>query len=161
MFKQANRSDLAALILRLGLAAIFLVRGGIKVIYGAGEWAGEDLTANVQAAVAWGEVLVGGALLIGLFSRLAAVGAIVIMVGAIILVTGRLDFVRLGMVGSQQEGIGPSLRVGYEYNVTIIVMSLAILLLGSGLFSVDALLRRRKAAAVAQEAPAEPALPRA
>src|SRR3954454_12959545 len=93
MFKKANTSDLAGLLLRLGLAAIFLVRGGIKVVYGPTEWAGEDLNVNVQAAVAWGEVLVGGALLIGLLSRLAAVGAIVIMAGAIILETGKLDFV--------------------------------------------------------------------
>ena len=85
-----------------------------------------------QIAVAWGELFGGVALILGFLTRLAALGLVVIQMGAIYTVTW---------------GIGFSLvhGGGYEYNVALIAMCLAVFLLGGGYFSLDWLaLRRRK-----------------
>ena len=86
----------------------------------------------VQAAVAWGELIGGIALAIGLLTRLAALGIIVIQAGAIYLVTW--------------DALGPGRfgLVGLEYNVIIILACLALVFLGAGTASVDQYLFRRK-----------------
>src|SRR5262249_49167733 len=126
--------DLASVLLRLGLAAIFIAHGVVKL----GQQGGTDrhprLTAGTQLAVAWGEVVCGGALLIGLLSRLAALGIIVIMVGAIVVQTGKLDFINI------EFRMDREIPTGCEYNFAIIIMCMAIIVLGSGLFSLDRLL---------------------
>ena len=78
----------ASLLLRLGLAIIFLSHGGLKIAFGSTHWSSEPLPPAMQAAVAWGEVAVGFACLLGLLTRLACLGIIVIMVGAMWVETG-------------------------------------------------------------------------
>jgi putative oxidoreductase len=158
MFKQLSRPDLADLLLRAGLALIFLSHGGLKLAFSMTAW-NPDLHPVVNAAVAWGEILLGLLVLLGLFTRLAAAGMIVIMLAAIALVTGKQDFVHLtlGKPGGERRdalyvGIN-RLSPGYEYNVAIIVMAGALILLGSGPYSLDEL-RRRKAARPAAAGPA-------
>jgi uncharacterized membrane protein YphA (DoxX/SURF4 family) len=149
MFNQFRSPDLAALVLRLGLAAIFLFHGGLKVAYGSTDW-NPLLPTAVQVAVAWGEVLCGAACLLGLCSRLSALGMIAIMAGAIILVTGQRDFTQIDYtVMPIQEVRNPDagftrLAPGYEYNVAIIAMCVALIALGSGPYSLDRFLWRRK-----------------
>lgn len=120
---------LVPLLLRLGLAAVFLFHGQEKCFT-----KGHELGANwdtskgaphkvVQISVAWGELLCGGALAIGLLSRVAALGIIVIMGGAIWLVTGAHGF--------------SILNHGYEYNAVLIVMAACLVLLGGGTLAVD------------------------
>jgi len=77
-----------------------------------------------QLAVAWGELLGGFALLFGLLTRVAAVGLLVIQVGAILTVTAArgFSFVAGG---------------GYEYNVALIAMCLALVFAGGGPLAVD------------------------
>jgi uncharacterized membrane protein YphA (DoxX/SURF4 family) len=86
-----------------------------------------------QLAVAWGELLGGFALLLGILTRLAAVGLLVIQAGAIYTVTLAVGF-------SPEDG------GGYEYNVALIAMCLALVLTGGGALAVDNLLRRRREA---------------
>jgi uncharacterized membrane protein YphA (DoxX/SURF4 family) len=102
-----------------------------------------QLNSSVQLLVAWGELLGGIALLLGLLTRLAALGLIVIQVGAICTVTFQRGFAPLG-------------GAGYEYNVALIAMCVALFLLGSGALAVDRRLWRRRAAPAA---PAEQSVP--
>jgi uncharacterized membrane protein YphA (DoxX/SURF4 family) len=78
----------------------------------------------LQYAVAWGELLGGVALLIGLLTRLAALGLILIQIGAIYFVTGAL-------------GMSNQTAVGYEYNLALVAMCLVLVIMGPGAWSVD------------------------
>jgi uncharacterized membrane protein YphA (DoxX/SURF4 family) len=84
-----------------------------------------------QLAVAWGELLGGVLLLFGFGSRLAALWLIVIQAGAIYTVTGMRGF-------SIAEG------GGYEYNVVLLAMCLAVLCLGSGPLSLSRALSKKR-----------------
>lgn len=79
---------------------------------------------GLQLAVAWAEVLGGGLLLIGFLTRFAAAVLIVIQIGAIATVTSFRGF-------SSPEGLG------YEYNLALVAMCLAVALAGAGTCSVD------------------------
>jgi uncharacterized membrane protein YphA (DoxX/SURF4 family) len=87
-------------------------------------------THAVQLAVAWGELFGGAAMLLGVWTRLASVGLVVIQIGAIALVTGFRGF-------SFTEG-------GYEYNVALVAMCVALILTGSGPWAVDRIKYRSK-----------------
>lgn len=129
----------AALILRLGVAAIVLFHGILKLRQqGGADW-NSELPEATQMAVAWGEVACGAAMVLGLLTRLAAIGVIVIQVGAIMLMKSG-EFIRseLSWRGFNFE------RIGFEYNFAIIIMCLALVFLGSGEFSVDHLIWPRK-----------------
>jgi putative oxidoreductase len=140
------RSALAPLVLRLGLAAIVLYHGAVKLaVTGGGIGWDNQLPGAIQAAVAWTELLAGIALVLGLLTRLAAAGLLVIQVGAIILVTGKMGF---GFTGQVRPGEGETgfnfKNVGTEYNFAIIVMCVTVILLGAGALAVDHYLWRRK-----------------
>lgn len=98
----------------------------------------------IQIAVAWGEVLGGIALLLGLLTRWAAAGLIVIQLGAIYTVTGARGF-------SSLEG------VGFDFNLALVAMCLALVLSGGGAWAVDRLLRGRARAPEPKPAPPPPA----
>jgi putative oxidoreductase len=139
MFTTEFKSALAPFVLRLGLAVIVLYHGAVKLLATAGGIGWDNhLPGVIQAAVAWTELLAGAALVLGLLTRLAALGLAVIQVGAIILVTGRAGF---GFSGQVSAGEGQSafnfLNVGTEYNFAIIVMCLTVMLLGAGALAVD------------------------
>jgi uncharacterized membrane protein YphA (DoxX/SURF4 family) len=97
-----------------------------------------------QLAVAWGELLGGILLLFGFGSRLAAVWLIIIQAGAIYTVTGMRGF-------SVAEG------GGYEYNVVLLAMCLAVLCLGSGPFSLSRALSKKRTPPQAAAQQPEPA----
>lgn len=128
------QTDWAGLILRLGLAAIFGVHGYFKLRQDIPMI--PDTSLELQIAVGWGEMLCGLALMIGLLSRVAAIGIIVIQVGAIVRLTGQH-----ALSGLDIENKGADyFRVGPEYNVVLICMALAVVLIGSGKISVDSFL---------------------
>jgi uncharacterized membrane protein YphA (DoxX/SURF4 family) len=85
------------------------------------------LSSSIQLLVAWGELLGGIALLLGVLTRWAALGLIVIQIGAIYLVTWAQGFTSL------QGG-------GYGYNVALIAMLVALVLAGGGALALDRLL---------------------
>src|SRR5687768_2769164 len=79
--------DLTSLVLRLGLAAVFIVHGYWKIVQDSSMF--PELSYTVQNLVGWGEMIFGAALAFGFLSRIAALGIIVLQVGAIIVVTGK------------------------------------------------------------------------
>jgi len=131
---------LGSFLLRVGLAVIFIFHGYLKLSQEGGRAWTESLDGNVQMAVAWGETICGVALLVGLLSRLAAVGLVVIMVGAIVVQTGRYDFI---YVGDFPRANPSRIPTGAEYNFALIVMCLAVVAIGSGVFSIDHFIKRR------------------
>src|SRR5262249_7082463 len=84
------RPSLASLILRLGLAAIFIPHGWIKIDVGL--YSGEELISgvsrNTQILVGIAELACGLMLLVGLGSRIAAVVMAVVQVAAVLIVSG-------------------------------------------------------------------------
>jgi putative oxidoreductase len=152
------KPDLASLVLRVGLAVVLLFHGYLKVSLGSTLW-NPALPTFVQIVVAWGEIAAGVALLLGIVSRVAALGVIVIQLGAIWLVTGVEDFAKI-QYGSTMQGFN-HVSPGYEYNVTLILVSVALILLGSGRWSLDWCLFGRKTATSAAAPPAPAPTPAA
>ena len=74
--------------------------------------------------------------MLGLLSRLAALLIIAIQVTAISLITGYHAMEGLKIT---KQGVD-WMRAGPEYNLVLIVMCLAVILLGSGAMSLDALI---------------------
>ena len=115
----------ASVFLRLGVGIVFAYHGFGKV-FGAGTSMGTawnpGLPVVLQAMVSWGEFLGGIAILTGFLTKLAALGIIIIMSGAIITVTGKNGF---NMMNS-----------GFEYNFVLIMMCLALIAAGSGPLSI-------------------------
>ena len=152
------RPDLASLILRLGLAAIFIPHGWIKLDVGLNST--EELIAGVsrttQALVGAAELVCGLMMLAGLGSRIAAVVLAVIQVAAVLIVSGDLEpaLVRTGITKRAEY-----LTIGPEYNLVLGLMCMAVVVLGSGWYSLDHLVMdkwrvKRAAAGPAQPVPA-------
>jgi uncharacterized membrane protein YphA (DoxX/SURF4 family) len=128
----------------------------IKSAYAQVAWAGihtsdtgpgaAHLHAGAQLAVAWGELLGGILLLLGAFTRVAALGMIIIQAGAILLVTGPRGFSYLG-------------GGGYEFNVALVAMCAVLLILGAGAWALDPHLsawRKKYMAAQGSRTPSQP-----
>lgn len=116
----------AVAIIRIGLGLMFLPIGYMK----ASNWMQTvEMMSGVTSPVIVHLVIIAeliGAILliIGLVSRFVAASYIVIMIGAISLVHWQQGY--FGLAGG-----------GYMIHVAFIVMSLAILIAGSGSWSVD------------------------
>jgi putative oxidoreductase len=116
------------LLLRAMLAAIFIFHG-YNLVGGDTElgsnWMPKELAqpAPVQMAAAWGELVGGIALAFGFLTRIAALGIIAIMVGAIAQVHWPNGF--------------DITKHGYEYNLAIITMCACLVLGGPGPIAVD------------------------
>ena len=136
-------SDVALGALRISLAWIFIYYGAGKlfgVFNGPGIHATSLFMSNSAHlhpggffAVLGGVIEFGGAiaLALGVFSRVAAVALFGDQVMAMITVTWTN--------GINSETLTP----GYEFNMALAVMALAIVCLGPGRASVDALIERR------------------
>lgn len=115
----------ASLFLRIGLGVIFIYHGFGKV-FGAGTSLGTAwhpaLPTLIQTLVAWCEFVGGLAILLGFLTRKAAVGIIIIMLGAIFTVHGKNGF--------------NIMNHGFEYNFALIMMCLALIAGGTGPLSI-------------------------
>src|SRR6267378_4169234 len=107
MYESFCRSTLVPLLLRVGLAAIFIFHGLDLLQKEGGAGWNPSLSKPEQLAVAWGELLGGIALALGLLTRLAALGIAIIMGGAIYKVHWEQGF--------------DIQKHGWEYNFLIIV----------------------------------------
>jgi putative oxidoreductase len=128
----------APLLLRAALAGVFIFHGLEKVrtetSYGL-KWAdampgAPPVLINappLQLLVAWGELLCGVALALGILTRIAALGLLVIMCGAVFTYTGQHGF--------------SAVENGYEYNFVLILVCAALLLTGAGTFSLDRVIK--------------------
>jgi putative oxidoreductase len=136
MLQSFAMRTLLPLILRATLAVVFIYHGLEKVTpdngFGA-KWMPAAADGNsglphaIQIAVAWGELMGGVAIALGLLTRIAALGIIAIMAGAIVTVTGPAGF--------------SLLNKGFEYNYVLIMVALALIITGAGTLSLDQVIR--------------------
>jgi putative oxidoreductase len=141
MFTAFAKNAFNPLLLRLALAAIFIFHGMALVGGPDKDWGAnwnprpDAPPAVVQLAVAWGQLIGGIAMVLGFLTRLAAVGFIIIMLGAIATVHWPNGF---------DIRSNPDKGGGWEYNFAIIMMSLCLVLGGPGPFAVDRFFRFRR-----------------
>ena len=131
----ARQLDIALAVLRVTVGAIFIAHGAQKLfVYGFGGVTGAFTQMGIPFPGFMGPVIAlveffgGIALVIGLLTRLAALGIACDMIGAIMFVHFKGGFF---------------LPAGYEYALSIIASNVALMLAGGGQFSIDALLAGR------------------
>jgi putative oxidoreductase len=131
---------LGLLILRVGLGAV-LVAHGLQKLFGW--WGGQGLNGlrnslsdvGYQHAdiltycAAGGEIAAGVLLVLGLFTPLAAAGALAYLINSVL----------AGMSAQHHSRSFPFfLPDGHEYEITLIVMAAAVILVGPGRYGFDA-----------------------
>lgn len=131
-----TRSDLARLLLRLGLGALMLAHGLVlkvmtfTVAGTVGYFESIGYPGFFAYLIIGGEILAGIALLLGAFTRMAALASIPILIGA------TLEHVGNGWVFNAPGG-------GWEYPVFWTLMLVVLALLGGGRWSLDNRLRQQ------------------
>jgi uncharacterized membrane protein YphA (DoxX/SURF4 family) len=147
--------DLTSLVIRWGLAAVFLVHGYFKLVQEL-PLRPELMSMTEQTVIGWAEMIIGVAMMIGLLSRIAALAGIAHQVAIINMVTGRL-----ALAGFEMTPWGADYtRVGPEFNLVIIALFLGVILLGSGVFSLDGLVLRLLSRSKHEALPPAPVLAR-
>ena len=123
--------DWSLLILRVVLGVVFMAHGAQKLF---GAFGGPGLAAFVQMIgpvgylVTVGEFFGGLGLILGVLPRFSAASIVVIMLGAISMVHGKVGFF-MNWAGSQAGE-------GYEYHLLAIASLLFIAIAGPGRFAV-------------------------
>ena len=133
----SRRVDTGLLILRIVIGIVFLMHGGQKLfvfgfagVTGAFGQMGIPMPAITGPLTAIVEFLAGGALVIGLLTRLAALGLAIDMLGAILMVHLKGGFF---------------LPSGYEFALTLLAANVAIAIAGAGYYSTDRVIAERRA----------------
>src|SRR5262245_6957885 len=121
MFDTLAKNTLGPLILRVALGVIFIYHGLGKVNADTDWGATWEQKANMpdphpghlQMAFAWGELIGGIAVALGLLTRLAALGIIALMVGAVY---------EVHWPGFEGPPVFDVTKHGIEYNFALIAM---------------------------------------
>ena len=130
---------LGLLILRVGLGVVLGAHGLQKLF---GWWGGQGLTgfknslsdvgyqhADILAYVsAGGEIVAGALLLLGLFTPVAAAGALAFLINGLLATISAKP---------HQHTFTYFLPDGHEYQISLIVMAVAIILAGPGRYGLD------------------------
>jgi putative oxidoreductase len=137
--------DRAILILRLTLGAVFFAHGAQKMLgwfggYGFHGTMGFFTGAmHIPAAFAFlaiaAEFFGALGLITGLLGRVAAFGIFCVMVVAVVMVHGHVGFFM------NWNGVTPPAE-GYEYHLLAMAMALAVMIKGSGAFSLDRMIAK-------------------
>jgi putative oxidoreductase len=139
----ATSDDLIFTILRLVLGVVFFAHGAQKMLgwFGGhgfhatmGFFAHLGMPAPVALLVICTEFFGGLGLIVGLLTRIAALGIAGEMIGAILMVHLANGFF-MNWAGNQKGE-------GFEYHLLVIAMAAALLLRGAGAFSLDRLLSK-------------------
>jgi putative oxidoreductase len=134
----ATSDDLSFTILRLVLGVVFFAHGAQKMLgwFGGpgfhatmGFFAHLGMPAPVALLVICTEFFGGLGLIVGLLTRIAALGIAGEMIGAILMVHLANGFFMNWMGNQKGEG--------FEYHLLVIAMGAALLLRGAGAFSAD------------------------
>ena len=143
--------DTALTVLRVVLGITFIMHGGQKLfVYGLDGVAGSFAQMGIAAAalmgplVAFVEFFGGIAIVLGLLTRLAAVGISATMVVAILTVHLKAGFFNPG---------------GIEFPLSLLGTAITLAITGAGAFSLDALLAKRFAGSRSAEQAAPVAAP--
>jgi putative oxidoreductase len=137
-FGRRGTQHLGLLILRVGLGVVLGAHGLQKLF---GWWGGSGVTgfrnslsdvgyqhADILAYVsAGGEIVAGVLLVLGLFTPIAAAGALAFLINGL-----------LATASAQPQLFSFFLPHGQEYQVTLIVMAVAVILCGPGRYGLDA-----------------------
>jgi putative oxidoreductase len=133
----SRRVDTGLLILRIAIGVVFLMHGGQKLfvfgfagVSGAFGQMGVPMPGITGPLAAIVEFLAGGALVIGLLTRLTALGLAIDMAGALLLVHIKGGFF---------------LPNGYEFALTLFAANVAIVVAGAGYYSLDRIIAERRA----------------
>lgn len=140
--------DVTILILRIALAAVFFPHGAQKAL---GWFGGHGFSATVEFFTATmgapmvlalliiaAEFLGSIALFIGLFARLASLGILCVMGGAVILVHSKVGFF-MNWFGQMPAG-----KEGFEFHILAMALAFAVMVRGAGPVSLDHALSGRK-----------------
>jgi putative oxidoreductase len=138
-----TNNDAAPAILRLALGVVFFAHGAQKML---GWWGGYGFSgtmhglehSGIPAVFAFlaiaAEFFGGIGLILGLLGRVAAFGIACVMLVAIVKVNA-VNGLFMNWTGGQKGE-------GFEYHVLVLAMTAAIMIAGSGAWSVDRVLRR-------------------
>lgn len=150
MLQRLMRTDdnLGSTLLRLFLGIVFFPHGAQKLLgmFGGGGFAktmsgmtGMGLPAAIVFLVILIEFFGSLSMLLGFLSRVSAVGILCVMLGAVFTVHIHNGFFMNWMGNQKGEG--------FEYHLLVIGICLALLVLGSGRYSVDRSMFRGEAKA--------------
>ena len=130
-FHDRSAVDVALLLARVIVGAVFMAHGAQKLF---GAFGGPGLSAFVGMMgpigylVAIGEFFGGLGIVVGFLSRFSAASIIVIMLGAIAMVHGKVGFFMNWMGNQGGEG--------FEYHLLAIGILLVILIAGPGRYAL-------------------------
>ena len=110
--------DFGLLILRVVLAVVFLYHGGAKLFK-------KEIPASFRA-LGMLEVLGGISILIGFLTELSSIGLAIIMLGAIYL-----------KIFKWKISFSSEKSTGWEFDLVLLAMALALFVFGPGNFSLD------------------------
>ena len=134
-------NDVSFTILRLVLGVVFFAHGAQKMLgwfggFGFHGTMGAFSQMGMPAALAFliicTEFLGGLGLIVGLLTRIAALGITGLMIGAILMVHLANGFF-MNWMGTQKGE-------GFEYHLLVIAMAVVLVLRGAGAFSADRVL---------------------
>ncbi len=152
-FLEPNMGDSvsrALIVLRGAVGGVFLVSGATKFLFddqGPGRFAkiGFPAASELASLVGGIEIVCGALLVFGLFTRLAAVPLVVDMVVA--LATTKVPL----LFGAGPEPVAAPPRTGFwafayqaRLDATMLLACVYIIAVGAGLWSIDAILARRR-----------------
>jgi putative oxidoreductase len=135
---------LGAALLRVMLGVIFVMHGYYALmVLGPTQVAGFTTRMGYPTALAtplaWYLIVAhffgGFLMIIGLWTRWAALAQVPIMASAVFLLHLRQGFFMRGMV--VDAGTGRAIAAGYEYALLVLVATVALVFLGPGLLSID------------------------
>ncbi len=144
--------DLTLTLLRLALGVVFFAHGAQKMLGWFGGYGFKNtmsaftsqmrIPAPLAVLVIAAEFLGGLGLIVGLLGRVAALGVLFVMIGAIFM--GRLhNGFFMNWYGNQQgEGV--------EFHLLAIALALAIVIGGSGAFSLDRVVSKSRSQAASR-----------